>query len=59
LFSVGFFFVQIKDAILNLAQEEFEDIKVVIRIRKIKEEQTTQWAKEEEQTTQWAKDRVT
>jgi hypothetical protein len=40
---------QIKDAILKLAQEELEDIKVVIRIRKFKEEQTTQWAKDKEQ----------
>ena len=45
----SFFFLQIKDAILNLAQEEFEDIKVVIRIRKFKEGQTTQWAKDKEQ----------
>jgi hypothetical protein len=31
---------------IDRLQEEFEDTKGVIRIRKIKEEQTTQWPNE-------------
>jgi len=36
---------------LNFLQEEFEDTKGVIRIRKSQEGQTTQWPNENGQTT--------